>query len=145
MIACTFFGHRDSPDGLKQRIKDAIIALIEEQGVDTFYVGNNGNFDSMAISAQSEIRNDRPYVDFTVVLAYLPKNGEHSTYDTLYPEGLELVPKRFAISKRNEWMIRRSVFIIAHVSRSGGSSARFLKMAERMGKRIYNLADKTRI
>ena len=145
MIACTFFGHRDSPAHLGQRIKEMIIELIETQKVDTFYVGNNGNFDSMVRSVLCEIRKDHPHVDFIVVLAYVPGKRDVYETDTIYPEGLELIPKKFAIPKRNEWMIKHSDFVIAYVSRSGGSSARFLKMAKRMGKRVYNLADKASI
>ena len=123
MIACTFFGHRDSPAHLKQRIKDTIIKLVEEWCVDMFYVGSNGNFDSMAADALKEIKKEYPCIDFCVVLAYIPKNGELNEQDTLYPDGLELVPQRFAISNRNEWMINHSDFVIAYVNRNGGNSA----------------------
>ena len=45
MSACTFFGHREcySLDG--QALMDAIEDLIRK-GVDTFYVGNLGQFEN---------------------------------------------------------------------------------------------------
>ena len=36
MIACTFFGHRDCPDSIRPKLRSVLIALIENQQVDTF-------------------------------------------------------------------------------------------------------------
>ena len=36
--ACTFFGHRDSPETIKPKIRAAVIDLIENHGVTMFYV-----------------------------------------------------------------------------------------------------------
>ena len=41
MLACTFFGHRDCYSLDEQVLIDAIEDLIRN-GVDTFYVGNQG-------------------------------------------------------------------------------------------------------
>lgn len=43
-MKCAFFGHRDAPSSIKPRLGEAIFNLISN-GVDEFYVGNNGNFD----------------------------------------------------------------------------------------------------
>lgn len=45
MAACTFFGHRDCYSLDEQALMDAIEDLIRK-GVDTFYIGNQGQFDS---------------------------------------------------------------------------------------------------
>ena len=45
----TFFGHRDCPFQIESNLKHEIINLIESCSVDTFYVGNNGNFDKIAL------------------------------------------------------------------------------------------------
>lgn len=48
MHACTFFGHRDCSENIKPILKKTLIELVKDD-VTTFYVGNNGMFDSLAI------------------------------------------------------------------------------------------------
>lgn len=50
----TFIGHADTPYSVKEKLKEAIISLITEHGADTFYVGNQGNFDRMTIHTLEE-------------------------------------------------------------------------------------------
>ncbi|MEE1280075.1 MAG: hypothetical protein UHH95_04505 [Oscillospiraceae bacterium] len=46
-MTCTFFGHRDAPKEIEPSLRLALMDLIENKGVDRFYVGNNENFDYM--------------------------------------------------------------------------------------------------
>ena len=55
--------------------------------------------------------------------------------ETVYPP-LESVPKRYAISRRNEWMVRESDIVIAYVIRGFGGAAKTLEYAQRKKKRI---------
>ena len=59
--------------------------------------------------------------------------------ETVYPP-LESVPKRYAISRRNEWMVRESDIVVAYVIRGFGGAAKTLEFAQRKKKRIiaYN-------
>ena len=62
-------------------------------------------------------------------------------YDAiLYPE-IEDKPPKFAISKRNEWMMERANLIIAYVNRSYGGAYQSLQLAKRKKKRIINICD----
>ena len=72
------------------------------------------------------------------VLAYLPK-GNDTIPDSILPEGIELVHPRYAISWRNQWMIERSVYVIAYVTHNFGGAARFVDEAKRKGKTVINL------
>ena len=51
MSVCTFFGHSDCPSTVAPKLRSVLIELIENHGVDVFYVGNQGNFDRMVRSA----------------------------------------------------------------------------------------------
>jgi hypothetical protein len=73
MNACTFFGHSNSPQNLRVAIKEKITELIEQHGVELFYVGNHGQFDSMALSSLKELAKIYPHISYYVVLAYFPK------------------------------------------------------------------------
>ncbi len=85
-----------------------------------FYVGNHGQFDGMVRGIMKELISEGKDVDYSVVLAYIP--GQKYEFDlpdqyadTIYPDGLENVPQRFAICKRNDWMIDNSDAVICYV------------------------------
>lgn len=138
-MVCAFFGHRDAPSEIRDRIKETVIDLIEESGVTKFYVGNNGNFDRMALSVLKELGGMYPQIAYYVVYAYLPEKGVEDFEHTIYPEGIENVPKRFAIDYRNRWIVGRADIVVAYVGRSFGGAAKFVDMAERQGKDVINL------
>lgn len=144
-MICTFFGHRDTPSYIRKLLVNTITDLIEKRKVDIFYVGNHGGYDAMVLSVLKELKIKYPHIRYTVVLAYMAKNN--ITYDcnnfkdTLYPEGLETVPKRFAILKRNEWMVKNSDIIVAFVMCGVGGAAKSVDYARRQNKEIINLAD----
>lgn len=146
MSICTFFGHRDCPGVLKVQLRNVLQDLIEHCGVDTFYVGNQGSFDNMVCSVLRELVLQYPQITYTVVLAYLPSgqtnklSGQHNLFDTLYPEGLETVPKRFAIDWRNRWMLKQADYVVTYVVHSWGGAAKFSEMAKQMGKTVIGLA-----
>lgn len=135
-MTCTFFGHSDAPDSIKSTLKETITALIEKRSVDCFYVGNNGNFDRMALSVLKELSGTMQF-EYYIVYAYLPKQGEDFAH-SIFPEGMENVPKRFAIDHRNKWLVEHSDIVITFVQRSYGGAAKFKKLAENKGREIIN-------
>lgn len=139
MKACTFFGHRDCPDTIYPRLKNCIEDLIVNQGVGCFYVGHQGRFDALVLKALRKLQPTYPSVKYYVVLAYLPlKAMPYSTEETLYPEGLESIPPRFAIAHRNKWMLVHSEYVITAPSSIGNSRA-LHKKALRMNKAVINI------
>lgn len=54
---CCFFGHRDTQSHIAGRLEQTIIDLIENKSVDTFYVGNQGGFDSMVRNTPKKLRS----------------------------------------------------------------------------------------
>ena len=139
MPTCTFFGHRDTPDSIRPLLRETLRELITVHGADRFYVGNEGNFDRMAASVLRELREEFPHIRFAVVLAYLPQKGE-APPDSVYPEGLETVPKRFAISHRNLWMLKQADHVITYVTHPSGGAAQFAARAAKQGRSVCNLA-----
>ena len=100
MAVCTFFGHRECYSLDKQVLMNAIEDLIRK-GVDTFYVGNQGQFDSAVYACLKRLRNRHPHIRVCVVLAYLPteKSEYEDMADTMYPE-IEGHPKFARLAKR---------------------------------------------
>ena len=138
MKTCTFFGHRDAPQSLRAKLKLKITQLIIQQGVDCFYVGNNGLFDAMALSVLQEIAATFTHIRYYVVYAYLP-DAKTSAENAILPDGIEFVHPKSAIPMRNEWMIDHSDYVITYVTHSSGGAAKFKAMAEQYGKTVFNL------
>lgn len=139
-MTITFFGHSDAPTSIRPLLQRLLERLIVEEGADRFYVGNHGAFDALVRQCLKAAKQEYPHIDYGIVLAYLTHTNDHHI-PSVYPEGLECVPPRFAICKRNEWMIESSDLVIVYVTRQFGGAARFKEMAERKGRRIINLAD----
>lgn len=136
----TFFGHSDTPLSVENSLHLLLIDLIENHNAVNFYVGNNGNFDLMVrkqLKELSEIYDIR----YSVVLAYYPNKADtqNEEMNTIYPEGLETVPRRFAISWRNKWMIKQSDTVVTYVKQTFGGAAQFKELAQKQGKEVFNL------
>ena len=144
MAVCTFFGHRDCPETIRPRLRAVVVELIEQHGVDRFYAGQQGAFDAMARSVLRELAKVYHHISYAVVLERLPGPREKAVWDfsdTIFPEGLETVPPRFAISKRNDWMLKQADFVVAYITHSWGGAAQYAEKAQRQGKRVLNLAE----
>ena len=144
MGICTFFGHRDCPETVLPALRDAVENAILRDGIDTFYVGREGAFDLLAAKVLLEMAQKYPHVRFFVVLAYLPRVPLEGNLQerTILADGVEDAPRRFAISRRNEWMLARADVVIGFVTRSFGGAASFLGKADKAQKKVYNLGEK---
>ena len=143
MSACTFFGHRELYKNIESVLFQAIENLIVYENVDTFYVGNQGQFDALVHRVLKNL--EKKYsIHYAVVLAYMPtsKNEYDNLSDTMLPEGLETVHPRYAIDRRNKWMIDHSDFVIAYVTHGWGGAAKYVLLAERKSKTIIKLSGK---
>lgn len=140
-MTITFFGHKDTPKNIEPTLRTTLVDLIENHGADVFYVGNNGNFDTMVRRQLEDLSQAYP-ITYSVVLAYLPtKKSEHDDYtNTILPEGIETVPKRFAISYRNKWMIQQADVVVTYVTHSFGGAAQFKALTQRQGKKVIELS-----
>lgn len=144
MPCCVFFGHKDADSSISPRLREAITKLMLEQGVTDFLVGNNGKFDYIVYKTLKDIKQEYPDITYSVVLAYLP--GEKTEYEnyyaeeeTLLPDGIEVGPARFAIDRRNKWMVEQADYVITHVTHSWGGAAKFKELSEKKGKTVINI------
>ncbi len=137
MGSCTFFGHRDLHTDIRVLLRRVLLDLVETKGVNVFYVGNQGNFDYITQKMLSELAGQYP-IRYYIVLAYMPLMQMENT---LLPDGIENVPKRFAIDWRNRWMLKRSEIVVTYVRHAGGGAAKFKEIAEKQHKEVINLAE----
>ena len=135
MKSCFFIGHREADERLLQSLLKTIERLITEEGVSFFYVGHYGGFDRIAASAVKKAKEKYPGISLILVLPYHPAEcpieipfGFDSTY---YPEGLEKVPKRYAIARVNRIMIDTVDWLVAYVQHGASNSRALLECAKR--------------
>ena len=137
-MVCTFFGHRDASDSLTDELRKTLIELLETGNVDVFYIGNSGNFDRLVSSVLYELSSENSFT-CQIVLSYLPEQEREFNFDTILPEGIEDVPRRFAISYRNQWMIEHSDMVVTYVKRNYGGVHQFKELAKKKGKKVIEI------
>ncbi len=149
----SFIGHSLvlSKDSVKQQIKEQMRNNILGEKSVTCYLGGYGDFDKLCAISCKELKQEFACIETVYVSPYL-NIGEQKKIKELLSLGLydgsvyppiESVPLRFAISKRNEWMIEKSDIIIAFVNHRYGGAYKSFQMAKRKKKKIINLCDLT--
>ena len=111
----------------------------------TFYIGGYGNFDEFAKRCAQKYKATHPGTKVCFISPYLGKWLEdrkeylQREYDEiLYPE-IENVPPKFAISKRNEWMVDQADYVIAYVKTHYGGAYNTLLYAHKHKKPYTNI------
>lgn len=143
----TFFGHSNClfNDDIKKQLKNILLDEIIKNPISKFYLGGYGDFDGLCLKTLRELKHDFPTIEILFITPYLDKNysklelAKYYYDDVIFPP-IESVPRKFAILKRNEWMVEEADLVIAYVMYSWGGAAKALEYAKRKKKRIINIA-----
>ena len=143
----TFCGHSNClfNDDIKKQLKTILGNEIIKNPSCKFYLGGYGDFDGLCLRALRELKHDFPTIEILFITPYLDKNysklelAKYYYDDVIFPP-IESVPRKFAILKRNEWMVEQADLVIAYVKYSWGGAAKALEYAKRKKKRIINIA-----
>lgn len=142
-MICCLFGHKDTPSSIYPELEAKIRYVIEHEAVDCFLIGNNGAFDSIALSILRNVVHEYTEVSYHVVLAYLPTvykpDWPYSATETLYLEGLESVHPKYAIAWRNNWMVEAADIVICNITHDWGGAARYVAVARKKKKESSTL------
>ena len=146
-MTITFCGHSNClfSDEEKEKLKQLLIKETRKNPTCKFYLGGYGDFDSLCLRTLRELKTDFPDIELLFITPYIDKNYsklEFSKYyydDVIFPP-LESVPRKFAILKRNEWMVDSADLVIAYVKYSWGGASKTLEYAKRKKKKIINIA-----
>ena len=110
MSTCFFIGYHNAPESVRPLLDEAVERHITDYGVTRFLVGHYGAFDAMSAGAVIRAKQEHPEVELLLLLPYHPTErpaaltaGFDGSY---YPEGMEHVPRRLAIVRANEYVIR---------------------------------------
>ena len=137
-MTCTFFGHRSVPKEKEPALRLVLTDLIENKNATVFYVGNQGEFDAMVLR-QLEDLSKTYTIKYYVVLAYMPGKNDTPDEHSILPEGIETVPRRFAINYRNKWMINKSDVVVSYVIYPTSGAGKYKDVAKKSGKTIVEI------
>ena len=91
------------------------------------------------------LKSSYSYIHYAVILAYMPQSRTKESYndysDTIFPEEFEKILPKYAIVKRNNWMLNRSDYVVSYITHTWGGAAQFKRLAEKKGKTVINLAE----
>ena len=143
----TFCGHSNClfSDEEKEELKQLLIKEIRKNPTCKFYLGGYGDFDSLCLRTLRELKTDLPNIELLFITPYLDKNysklelAKYYYDDVIFPP-IENVPRKFAILKRNEWMVDSADLVIAYVKYSWGGAAKTVEYAKRKKVPIINIA-----
>ena len=147
-MTITFCGHSNFlfDNTVKEKLRELLLQEIRKNPTCKFYLGGYGDFDSLCLNILKEMKADFPTIELLFITPYLDDNYSKLETAKLYYDGiiyppLENVPRRFCISKRNEWMVDEADLVIAFVKYSWGGAAKTLEYAKRKKVEFFNLAE----
>ena len=151
VMIISFAGHALVPyeEKVKEIVKEQLRDNISVDERILCYLGGYGAFDKICASVCRELKMENPKIELIYITPYLnfseqakiKEAQEMGTYDrSIYPP-IENVPPKYAISKRNEWMMSNSDLIIVYVKHTFGGAYKSLQVAKRRKKRIINICD----
>ena len=146
-MVITFCGHSNCLfcDEEKGKLKQLLIKEITKNPTCKFYLGGYGDFDGLCLRTLRELKTYFPNIELLFITPYLDKNysklelAKYYYDDIIFPP-IENVPRKFAILKRNEWMVDSADLVIAYVKYSWGGAAKTLEYAKRKKVPIVNVA-----
>lgn len=146
----TFLGHREigGDAELRERILGVLLPLVAAGEEVCFFFGGYGAFDGLCAEVCRGMRREHGNIRMIYVTPYVTPSAQREMRyllkegffdETVYPP-LETVPPRFAIVRRNEWMVLQADLVLAYVARPFGGAYGGLCYARRKKKRVINLA-----
>lgn len=147
MKKITFCGHKNCykvSEKLNGLLFGALSTVLVEDPDAVFYLGDYGEFDRKCNCVLKELQKEYPRLRRIFVTPYLTPSYCRLRYasddydEILYPFSGVVIPK-YAIERRNEWMVDHSDLVIAYVDHEWGGAAKVLEYALRRKKRFVNL------
>ena len=141
-----FCGHRDYVSS--PHVEEKILMILEQYALSeskvVCYTGGYGNFDISAHNYIKKAQKKFKNIEDVLVIPYLIPNKRieyiKDSFDSIIYPPLETVPKKYAIVRRNEWMINNSDVLVAYVTSPGGA-ADTLHYAQKRGLMIFRIND----
>lgn len=152
-ITCCFTGHRTVPKASEAQIRARLAAAVQGlylQGYRRFVAGGAVGFDTMAADVVLAFRRHYPEISLILMLPCADQDAkwtseEKAVYQKQKDEADEviLLAERYfdgCMQKRNQAMVDASSACIAYLTRARSGAGQTVRMAERAGLSITNVA-----
>lgn len=146
----TFVGHGALriDANLSEKIVQTIKDNVKEKENITFYCGGYGDFYNHCASICRKFKMELS-CEVVFVTPYITPSQQKKMkylidaklYDSIVYPPIENAIPRYAIAKRNEWMVSESDLIIAYVTHTYGGAYKTIQYARKKRKIIINLAE----
>lgn len=140
----SLFGHRDFSEhvSMERGLMKLLAELLNDRELVEIYIGRNGEFDvfSASIIKRFQKKTDDKKCEMTLVLPYAVRDVDdfQKYYDNVTIP-IKAHPKA-AITLRNKWMIENSDLVLVYVVNSHGGAYEAMRYAEKLNKKVINLA-----
>ena len=151
-MTCAFTGHRNIKPEHRARIADLLYRAVNYaygKGCRTFIAGGALGFDTEAARQVIRYRIEHPDVRLVLFLPCLDQDaawsaGQRDSYDYILSSANEVryvseCYDKTCMRRRNQAMAEECDIMIAYVRRSRSGAAQTVRMAESLGKKVYNL------
>ena len=136
---CVFFGHREIPEDLRERLEEAVEQAIAD-GVTEFWNGGYGGFDMLAARVVAELKEKHPQICSRMVYAYPPVHAPDSWFDQAFcPDILDEYELKARIPRRNIWMTEECDMAITYVNHDESRIHEPLDHMLKLGKPMVRL------
>ena len=152
MQSCSFTGHRQIKDSHRKNISDLLqraIAYAYSQGCRDFYSGGAVGFDTLAAREVLRFRISHSDARLVMLLPCIDQGkrwscSERDSYEYLLREANEVryISEEYTDScmkKRNLALAEAADLMIAYVCRKNSGAGQTVRMADKLGRQIYNL------
>lgn len=122
-------GHREISHFslLEKRLEHTMEALIRQNEFVEFYIGRNGEFDILAASVFTRMRERLGKERCAMILVLPYPVADQPYYEKYYDEVILPLPKdihrKAAIEMRNRWMVDHTDLLLSWVEHRGGAFA----------------------
>ena len=143
--------HR-TPPNLKDRVRDAVVNLIKNEDVDTFFVGEIGGYERDCYDVVLDVQKDYPQIYIYLIVSKMSEINEVYTNaisrvivrryfdDFIFPPKCEYGYKKLCIVYRNQYIVENTDFIIAY-NKHKGRAYEFCKKAKNKGVHVLELSE----
>jgi len=152
MKGCAFSGHRFIPHSHLLRLRALVARAVRyaySEGYRDFYNGGAMGFDLLAAEVVLEMKRDLPDIRLCMLLPCMNQDekwnaAQRDSYEFLLSNAdeVEYVSEEYnesCMRERNFLLASRADILVAYVGHSRSGASQTVRMADSMGKTIYNL------
>ena len=152
MQYCAFTGHRKIEDRHKAKIESLLLRAVEYaygEGCRTFITGGALGFDTLAAQIVIRFKLSHPDAKLTIIIPcknqsdmWTPSQISLYEYTLANADEIEYITDEYedgCMRLRNQHLADKCDLMIAYVSKPYSGAAQTVRMAERAGKKVYNI------